>query len=457
VNDLYVGGKVAEALTVVDAELAAGGDPCPLLPLKVNLLLEGFRPGEAWDLLPSALASLDRPGLSVAAQMMAFTHLVQYANHVGRVDVAADLIDRLSGLPEIGSPVVQLATHELIAYADWRPGLAARLQTHLDAARRLRPDAITMSIGGSFESAQARLHWMRGEWDEMLALMRTAGLDLRQRGVITGAVLFDCEGCEILIDRGAHDEATALAATLETPIEALQRSVAIVQARLAAAIGDQPTASAILEAERDRARAVGASLWRLCDVLWELASIRLDEGRTSEAMALVDEAEAVAGQLGWPECRLPALRARAVVHRDVEAAHAYAALADDEAWPIEQARAALVLGELDVEPMANLVKAYKAYDAFGAAPWRRRAAAALRARGLSVPRRAAQRASVLSETEVQLVRLVAQGLSNRQIATAMHYSNKTIEVYLSRLYAKTGCGSRLELIRAVDTGALTVD
>jgi DNA-binding NarL/FixJ family response regulator len=73
-----------------------------------------------------------------------------------------------------------------------------------------------------------------------------------------------------------------------------------------------------------------------------------------------------------------------------------------------------------------------------------------------VPRRAARAASDLTETEVQLVRLVRDGLSNRQIATAMHYSRKTIEVYLSRVYAKTGCASRLELIRAVDTGSVQV-
>ena len=36
----------------------------------------------------------------------------------------------------------------------------------------------------------------------------------------------------------------------------------------------------------------------------------------------------------------------------------------------------------------------------------------------------------------------------------MHFSTKTIEVYLSRVYVKTGCASRLQLIRAVDTGAI---
>ncbi len=116
-----------------------------------------------------------------------------------------------------------------------------------------------------------------------------------------------------------------------------------------------------------------------------------------------------------------------------------------------------MLGELDVDPARNLAAAYRAFDAFGAAPGAGGPPAALRARGLTVPRRAVQAKSDLTETEVQLVRLVREGLSNRQIATAMHYSPKTIEVYLSRLYAKTGCSSRLELIRAVDTGAISVD
>jgi DNA-binding CsgD family transcriptional regulator len=153
---------------------------------------------------------------------------------------------------------------------------------------------------------------------------------------------------------------------------------------------------------------------------------------------------------------VPALRARALVDGDVDAARAYRGVAETESWEVERAHALLVLGELDDKPARNLAEAYRAFDSFGAAPWRRRAAAGLRARGLTVPRRAARATSELTETEVQLVRLVRDGLSNRQIAAAMSYSRKTIEVYLSRVYAKTGCASRLELIRAVDTGAVQV-
>jgi DNA-binding NarL/FixJ family response regulator len=113
-----------------------------------------------------------------------------------------------------------------------------------------------------------------------------------------------------------------------------------------------------------------------------------------------------------------------------------------------------VLGE---DPGANLADAHRLFDRFGAAPLRRTAAAELRSRKLTVPRRAAARSAGLTETEVQLVRLVMDGLSNRQVASAMHYSPKTIEVYLSRVYAKTGFGSRLELMRAVDAGQVSLD
>ncbi len=150
-------------------------------------------------------------------------------------------------------------------------------------------------------------------------------------------------------------------------------------------------------------------------------------------------------------------RAAAIVRSDLDAVRAYGDLATAEGWEVERAHAALLAGEIGDDPGADLTLAYRLFDGFGAAPWRRRAAAGLRSRGLTVPRRAVRASSLLTDTEEQLARLVRDGLSNRQIATAMHYSPKTIEVYLSRVYAKTGCASRLELIRAMDTGAVPVD
>jgi DNA-binding CsgD family transcriptional regulator len=402
------------------------------------------------------VAALDGPDVAPAAELMALAHLVQYANHVGEVGLAADLLRRVEALPEAASSTVGLAAHELVAFADWRPGLVARIEEHLRVASALRPEGAALSIGGSSEGAWARVLWMRGRWDEALDLTGSAGFALDQRGTVTTAQLLAYMACEISVDRGDLDEAAVTAAGFATPIVALARHAALARARIHHALGEHDAALVLLDRERAEASAPGGSLWKLAEILGLALEIHLAVNRADEAGEAMAELEALATRTGWVEGQVLALRGRALVDGDVDAARAHRDVAEAESWEVERARALLVLGELDDEPARNLADAYRAFDSFGAAPWRRRAAAGLRARGLTVPRRAARAASDLTETEVQLVRLVRDGLSNRQIATAMHYSRKTIEVYLSRVYAKTGCASRLELIRAVDTGAVQV-
>jgi len=445
VSDLYLGGDVDAALEVLEQERHAGTDPCPLAALEVNILFQGSRLAEADARVVAALEALDGPP---TLQLVAYGNLVQYANHVGRVDIAVDLLDRLDALADTASPSVRRGMHELAAFADWRPGLVERLESHLDTARSLRPEGALLSIGGSFEAAEMRLHWMRGRWDEALAIARGPGFDLEQRGALTGSQLLQCLAVEVLLDRGAVDEASALADQLVTPILSLTRNVGLVRGRLARALGDIGRAERLLEEERS----ADSTLWKRAEVLRELVEIYLETDRPVDAQSATAEIEALAEKTGWLETLVAASAARATVDRDIDGAREYFRLAEAERWEHQCAHAALLLGELGDEPATNLALAYKLYDSFGAAPARRRAAAAMRARNLSVPRRAAQQGTALSDTESQLVRLVYEGLSNRQIATAMHYSPKTIEVYLSRVYVKTGCPSRLALIRAVEHG-----
>jgi DNA-binding NarL/FixJ family response regulator len=51
----------------------------------------------------------------------------------------------------------------------------------------------------------------------------------------------------------------------------------------------------------------------------------------------------------------------------------------------------------------------------------------------------------LTPRERQLISLLVQGLSNKEIAWAMGLSVATVKVYLSRLYPKVGVGDRFEL------------
>ncbi len=53
----------------------------------------------------------------------------------------------------------------------------------------------------------------------------------------------------------------------------------------------------------------------------------------------------------------------------------------------------------------------------------------------------------LSTTEAQVARLVAEGLTNREVAGSMFLSEKTIETNLTRIYEKLAVVSRRELAR----------
>jgi DNA-binding CsgD family transcriptional regulator len=55
----------------------------------------------------------------------------------------------------------------------------------------------------------------------------------------------------------------------------------------------------------------------------------------------------------------------------------------------------------------------------------------------------------LTEREQAIADLVVEGLSNKQVAAKLFISEKTVENHLSKVYAKVGVRSRVELTRAV--------
>jgi DNA-binding NarL/FixJ family response regulator len=81
----------------------------------------------------------------------------------------------------------------------------------------------------------------------------------------------------------------------------------------------------------------------------------------------------------------------------------------------------------------------------------------MREAGLPVPRPAfppATRAPAggpvtLTPRERSVAILVHEGRTNQQIAHTLNISVKTVEAYLTRLYRKTSCSSRVELAVAV--------
>lgn len=121
--------------------------------------------------------------------------------------------------------------------------------------------------------------------------------------------------------------------------------------------------------------------------------------------------------------------------------------------PFHRARNQLLYGEWlrrersRREARVHLRAASELFRALGAAPWEERAAAELRATGETARKRDPSTLDQLTPQELQIADLVADGLTNREIATQLYLSPRTIEYHLRKVFSKLGIASRSELIR----------
>ncbi len=64
----------------------------------------------------------------------------------------------------------------------------------------------------------------------------------------------------------------------------------------------------------------------------------------------------------------------------------------------------------------------------------------------------------LSGRELEVLRLLAQGLSNRAIGEALYISDRTVQAHLTNIYAKLGVTTRLDaVLTAIRRGLLTLE
>ncbi|MBN1248102.1 MAG: hypothetical protein JXC32_10625 [Anaerolineae bacterium] len=70
---------------------------------------------------------------------------------------------------------------------------------------------------------------------------------------------------------------------------------------------------------------------------------------------------------------------------------------------------------------------------------------------------AAEYGETLSDRELEIIELVAEGLTNREVANRLYLSHNTVKVHLRNIFTKTGVASRTELsMMAVQEGWITV-
>jgi DNA-binding CsgD family transcriptional regulator len=185
-------------------------------------------------------------------------------------------------------------------------------------------------------------------------------------------------------------------------------------------------------------------------------------GRVDEAARLLPPFERFAGSSAAPWALALVARSRALVAPAADVAEvAYAEaleLHEQAGRPFEQARTQLLYGELlrrerkRREARDHLRAAAETFASLGAEPWEQRAAAELRATGESARKRDASTLADLTPQELQIARLVAAGNRNREIASQLFLSPRTVEYHLRKVFAKVGITSRAELAQ-MDLGS----
>jgi DNA-binding NarL/FixJ family response regulator len=299
------------------------------------------------------------------------------------------------------------------------------------------------------------LMW-RGRWDEAEATLRQATdglLATKPAEAAGGLVLLARLRCR----QGRLDDAEEILQRVqEPPLEMLAHpEVLLARAELALARGDAASAAELAEAYL-RAVAADERTGR-AEGLELLVRACVEGGAPDRAGAAVGELQAVASAIGT----LPLRASVARVEGELALAagdHARAAARLQDAVelftrsgaPFEAARAQVRLAEAlhrrgRVERAAQeLAEARRALGRLGARGEARRAAAIGAA-----SRAPAGAPAALSPREVEVLRLIAQGLSNEQIAARLVLSLRTVERHLSNIYVKINVSGRSARTAAV--------
>ena len=183
----------------------------------------------------------------------------------------------------------------------------------------------------------------------------------------------------------------------------------------------------------------------------DLIEAYVHAGRRGDAEAALEffheQAEASPGT--WP--RAAAARCRGMLAEDFEPSFQQALqLHESTTMPFERARTELCYGERlrrakrRGEAREQLRSALASFERLGAEPWANRARNELRATGETV-RREVPASDELTLQELQVALKVAEGATNKETATALFLSPKTVEAHLSHIYGKLGLRSRTEL------------
>ncbi|TXI49923.1 ATP-binding protein [Mycolicibacter arupensis] len=485
-------GLTTEAIDILDEAEPQATDLQDLFELAFARFTLGVTSGVVAPPIPDLVALADRFGADDAPEhrrtriRLLAAAAAQCRMH-GLDDADRHLVaDRLHELESLGDPAIDiaLATIEDTKYA-------RQFRSHASTLLAAAGDDTTalMSMGLAAEST-SDLSTAQQCWSSAIRASRRAGAPTIESEALRGLARSQ-------IIAGRLTEATisaqgALRIATDADMSLSIGAAAALLARAHAWKGETRSAQQALGTARQYLPADTPLLW-FDDLAWasglvaltnhdadqaftDLSQMTRDRSARRWAIAdlteaavashhtevigdLVDEIATQATTLGSAHVLMLVHRSRALLAAttgDAET-HFRTALADGYAAteaPLEYARTQLSYGEWlrrqrrIVDARTQLSAALRMFDSRGALPWAQRTRAELRAAGVQLPGESVpieERGAELTPQELQIARLAAAGLSNRQIADQIYVSHRTVAAHLYKIFPKLGITSRNQI------------
>lgn len=437
-----------EAAAFVDAARAAD-DSVVLTAQAAHLQMMTGKVRQAVSTADVAEARLDSATVTDRIAALGFLAPVRYLSSPR--PVLAPLVRRLRDAASQAPPAVRLDALSSL-------GLLLSLQGDTDGCAEAlsEADPLLTACGWNIfrgRLAAARVHHaaLTGAWDEAFADIATVTRSMEHSGSQVHLGLLRMIEATLHAHRGNWDAARKAADAIDRTHPPLGSAAIGAHAEIDLVQGDLDSGRRRLARWLTQPTLPARLRGRL---LVQLASFEAETASPTAVAALLAEARENGiddhDHLGFVEARLAQGRATG----DPGALREALAVADRHHLTLLRGRIHLALGAAGADAERHLRTALAMFHELGALPWCRRAGAELRRRDLKVPRHRASPSAPLTATEIQVVRYVQLGRSNREIAQALSLSVKTVERHLSRVYAKTGCAGRVHLVRALDRGLL---
>lgn len=312
-----------------------------------------------------------------------------------------------------------------------------------------------------FHAGLGLRRFLAGEWDDAVTEIET-GLEIAEEiGTRNGIVFTWAMLAHIAIHRGELRQAEDLLRMSEEeiassgPLQFRLHWALRARALFEEAQGNLIPAYSLLDSGFAILERIGM-IGQYGEIGPDLVRLALAGGERSRAQAVTEAVESLAARAETHGARAAALRCRGMLKDDpdvltiaVKALRATPRTVE-MAFALEETGRALARAGRPEEAVRALEEAAAVYDKIGAQRLSARVDAALRESGVRRGKRGRRTPArvgwpALTPTEREVVRLAAEGLTNREIGERLFVSRRTVETHLSHVFGKLGISTRVQL------------